>query len=81
MPSAHGPIFCRKEHQEKVGLKSDFLWSESAHTNQLFIADKTSDPPYDFLSECHLAHTTRFFIRIIVLDNGRRGPIVISRHS
>ena len=35
----------------------------------------------DFLSECHLAHTARFFIRVIVLDNDRRGPVVGLRHS
>ena len=37
--------------------------------------------PYDFVSECHLAHTARFFIGVIVLDNGRRDPIVGQRHS
>ena len=55
---------------------------ESAHTERLFIADKTLDSPYDFfLSECHFAHTARFFIGAIVCDNGRRGPIVGLLHS
>ena len=44
-----------------------FYQSESAHTDRLFIADKTSDLHYDFLSECHLAHTARFFIGVIAL--------------
>ena len=34
-----------------------FYRSESAHTARLFIAEKTSDLPYNFLSKCHLANT------------------------
>ena len=64
MPMAHGPIFCCKELREKVGVKVRFfIGSESAHTDRLFITDKTWDLPCDFLSECHLAHTARFFSR------------------
>ena len=78
MPSAHRPIFCRKGRREKVGVNV-FYRSESAHKARLFIADKTSDLPYNFLSRCHLAHTYgSIFYRN---DNGRQGPIVGLRHS
>ena len=47
MSSAHGPIFCRKELREKVGLKVRFFsWTESAHTTDFFVAsssEKKSD--------------------------------------
>ena len=76
MPSAHGPIFCRKELREKVKVRfvigvsqltrTDFL-SQTKHRTYLTI----------FLSECHLAHTARFFYRSYC----RRGPIVGLQHS
>ena len=67
IPSAHGPIFCRKELWEKSEWRPNFYRSESVHTGRLFIAYKTADLPYDFLSECHLAHMTRFFIWVFCL--------------
>ena len=71
MPRAHGPIFCRKELREKVGVKVQFFNRRQniGHTLRFF------------LSECHLAHTARYFIGAIVCDNDRRRPIVGLRHT
>ena len=57
MPSAHGPIFCRKEFREKDRVKVQFYWSESLH-----FLSQTKHRTYltIFYRECHLAHTTRF---------------------
>ena len=64
MPSAHGPVFCRKELWEKVGAKIRFFLGLSQRTRPIFFSDQKS------------AHTDRFFIGAIVCDNNRRGPIV-----
>ena len=36
MPSAHGPIFCRKELREKVGVKVRFFLGLSQRTRPIF---------------------------------------------
>ena len=40
-----------------------FYYTVLAHIIWFFMADKKSDPPYQLLSECHLAHTARIFYR------------------
>ena len=49
----------------RKNLSEDLILNrnKSAYTIQFFIADKKSDLPNDFFSECHLAHTARFFYR------------------
>ena len=60
MPSAHGPIFCRKELREKVGVKVRFFLglSQRRRTNfcrkqlRLFLGPKVSQRTQtNFLSE------------------------------
>ena len=36
IPSAHGPIFCRKEPREKVGVKVRFFLGLSQRTRPIF---------------------------------------------
>ena len=58
-------FFVVRSSEKKSEWRSDFLSEWVSHTDRLFIADKTSDLPYDLL-ECHLAHTAWFFIGAIV---------------
>ena len=48
--------FCRLQLRDEIGMNISFFRTLSAHKIRYFIVDKTSDPPYDLLSECHLAH-------------------------
>ena len=54
-----------------------FYRTKSLHTNRFFIADKKSDIPYDYLSECHLTHTAHFLSELLCCNNG----IIGFRHS
>ena len=77
MPSAHGPIFCRKEPLEKVGVKVRFFLALSQRTRPIFCRKQLREKiGAIFFSDQKSVHTDRFFIGAIVCDNSRRGPIV-----
>ena len=77
MPSAHGPIFCRKELREKVGVKVRFFLRLSQCTRpELFSLAAPRKYRTNFFSDQKSVHMDRFFIRAIVCDNDRQGPIV-----
>ena len=72
MPSAHGPIFCRKELREKVGVKFRFFSrSESAHTTDFL----SQTAPRKNRTKSQYTRTY-FFIGTIVCVNSRRCLIV-----
>ena len=77
MSSAHGPIFCRKELREKVGVKVRFFLGLSQRTRTDFLSQAAPRKNRtDFFSDQKSAHTNRHYIGAIVCDNNRRGPIV-----
>ena len=55
----------------------NFYRSESAHTDRLFIADKTSDLPYHFFYRSLIWRTRPDFLsELLCCGNCRRGPII-----
>ena len=82
MPSAQGPIFCRKELREKVGVEVRFFSrTKSAQTTDILLQAAPRKNRTDFFSDQKSAHMDRFVIGAIVCDKSRRGPIVGWRHS
>ena len=82
MPSAHGPIFCRKELREKVGVKVRFFLGLIQRKRPTFCRKQLREKNRtDFFLDQKSAHRDRLFIGAIVSDNSRRGLIVGWRHS
>ena len=82
MPSAHGPIFCRKELREKVRVKVRFFLRLSQRKRPTFCRKQLREKNRtDFFSDQKSADTDRLFIGAIMSDNSRRGLIVGWRHS
>ena len=82
MPSAHVPIFCRKELREKVGVKVRFFLGLSQRRRPIFCHKQLwGKNRTDFFWDLKSAHKDWFFIGAIVCDINRRGPIVGWRHS
>ena len=77
MPSAHGPIFCRKELREKVGVKVRFFLGLSQHRRPYFLSQAASRKNRtDFFSDQKSAHTDRFLSELLYVTIAGVGPLL-----
>ena len=68
MPSAHGPIFCRKELPENVGAMVRFFLGLSQCRRLIFCHKQLREKNRtNFFSDQKLAHTDWFFIELLCL--------------